>query len=510
METGSYLAQRVMNGDSEAFGLLVKMYREEIYAIALGIAANSADAEDLTQEIFIKAYLNLTQLREPGKFDAWLRRIARNHCRDWLRTRAQQHLPIDDLFAEDQLTFPPADEGIINEDFGRALATALSSLKAKDEQILRLFYIYGFRYDEITRVTGLSYSAAANRLHKAKKRMKALIDGYIPPSKAGSAIMTLSGGMRNMELGLSTDILGGINAVEHAQCIEPEKRNFLCGIFLEYTQADGLRMVATDGRRLAITQLPGNGGGEDMSMTIPTEELEILKEALSQQTAAVSVEQIDGDMAAFHVGDVKKLVKLGSGTFADYRWVIKPLVSYTESVTVDRKASADLMEKLMKATEDSPAPNQMPSDWIQWDDTVYVSHASNILAGPGTIEGYKELCHTFLRFIADSSSPEELSSMILNHQPREEYERLLSEMEKRTAPPLEPLGKLKILDSEGENRFVGRFSSLFFCDAFNAMKGDTIKMRYRMEDHIPFDATMRPLLLEDGSDNIHVVMPMKV
>jgi len=57
---------------------------------------------------------------------------------------------------------------------------------------------------------------------------------------------------------------------------------------------------------------------------------------------------------------------------------------------------------------------------------------------------------------------------------------------------------------------VGRFNSLFFSHAFNAMKGDTIRMRYRMENHIPYNATTKPLLLEDGSDNIHVVMPMRV
>ncbi len=53
---------RALNGDSEAFGLLVRIYREEIYAIVLSMAGNPTDAEDLTQEVFIKAYLNLSQL----------------------------------------------------------------------------------------------------------------------------------------------------------------------------------------------------------------------------------------------------------------------------------------------------------------------------------------------------------------------------------------------------------------------------------------------------------------
>ncbi len=101
MEIDSDLVRRALNGNSEAFGLLTKMYRQEIYAIALGIAGDPTDAEDLTQEAFIKAYLSLSQLKEPEKFGPWLRRIAQNHCRDWVRTHGQQYPPMDNLFSAD-------------------------------------------------------------------------------------------------------------------------------------------------------------------------------------------------------------------------------------------------------------------------------------------------------------------------------------------------------------------------------------------------------------------------
>ena len=61
MET-KVLVCRTLNGDRSAFGLLVEMYREEVFSIALGIVRNPMDAEDLAQEAFIKAYLNLPQL----------------------------------------------------------------------------------------------------------------------------------------------------------------------------------------------------------------------------------------------------------------------------------------------------------------------------------------------------------------------------------------------------------------------------------------------------------------
>jgi RNA polymerase sigma-70 factor (ECF subfamily) len=503
MEADTDLVYRALKGDSDAFGLLVRMYREEVYAIALSIAGDPTDAEDLAQEAFIKAYLNLSQLKHPERFGAWLRRIARNHCKDWLRTHAEQYLPIDDLFSQEQFTFPPADDRILSEDFGRMLASALSALKKEDEQILRLFYMCGFKYDEITRVNGISYSAAASRLHKAKKRIKALIDGHISPSEARSAMTALSGGVEYMKLGLSTDILDGIRAVEYAQSAEIEKRQFFCGVNLEYTQEHGLRLIATDGKRMAVAQLPGDGGEEDISMTIPTEELGILKEAMEGKPAAVSVEQIDEDMAAFYIDDTKKLVKLISAKFPDYKAVIFYPRSYTESITIERKPAIDSVEKIIEESE-----GNCPSDWIQRGDVVYVSHASDILETREITNRSMELCYTFLGFITKSASPQELADSILNHLSQEEYQKWLDKLEKRRVPPAEPVGKLKILASEGEAEFAGRLNSHFLLDAFGAMVGDTVKIRYRMGSHM--NVTMRAVLLEDDTDNVHVVMPMKV
>jgi len=500
METDA-LVRRTLSGDRNAFGLLVEMYRDEVYAIALGIARNPMDAEDLAQEAFIKAYLNLPQLKHPERFGPWLRHIAWNQCRDWLRTHAEQYLPIDDLSAEEHLAFPPADEKILSEDFGRILVSALSSLKQEDEQILRLFYVYGFRYAEITRASGMSYSAATSRLHKAKRKLRALIDSHISPSEAGSVIAALSGGVEYMELGLSVNVLNGIRAVEYAQSAEHEERHFLCGVNLEYTREHGLRLIATDGKRMAVTQLPGDGGEEDVSMIIPTEELDILKEAMEGKSAVVSVELIDKNIAAFYINDVKKLVKLTSAKFPDYKAVIFYPRGYAESVTVERKPAIDLMEKIIESSE-----GHSPSDWIQKGNVMYVSYASDILETREITDKSVELCHTLLGFIVKGASPEELSDRILSHLPREEYQRLLDELEKRKAPPQEPVGALKILASKGDAEFVGRFNSRYLLDAFGAMVGDTFRMRYRMDGPI----TRHSILLEDGTDNIHILMPMKV
>jgi len=502
MVTDADLIKRTQSGDSRSFGKLVEEYREEVYLIALGISGDPTEAEDLTQEIFIKVYLNLWQLRNPEKFSSWLRSIAQNHCRDWLRTHAEQYLPIQDLPLEDQLILPSADEEILNEDFGRALASALASLKAEDRQILRLFYAYRFGYKEITRARGISYSAATSRLHKAKKRIRALMDGFAVPSEPKTAMMTLSGGTKAMKLGLSEDILGGIKAVEYAQNIEDEKRHFLSGVCMEYTREDGFRMIATDGRRLAVAQLPGDGGDEDMSIVISTEELSILKESLASICADVTVDKIDNNLAAFYMGDEKKLVKLIPSQFPDYRGVLFYPEGYSNSITIERRAAMKLMEEIIKASEGKCA-----SDWIQWGDTIYILHASDVLQTPAAMEQSMELHHKILGFIAESASPKELFEKIFSYLPREEYHRLHEAIEKRKAPPSDPVGTLKALDSEGDVKFAGRCDSNFLLDAFRSMTGDAVKIRYRLEKDM--QVTRHPLRLEDDTSNIHLLMPMR-
>ena len=80
-------------------------------------------------------------------------------------------------------------------------------------------------------------------------------------------------------------------------------------------------------------------------------------------------------------------------------------------------------------------------------------------------------------------------------------------MEKRKSPPAEPVGTLKIMASEGEAEFGGRFNSRYLFEALGAMKSDTVKIRYRMDGRVTQHSV---LLEEDGTDNIHVVMPLKV
>src|SRR5436853_7607343 len=81
------LVRRVLQvGDTGAYGQLVRRYQGHVYGLAYSILRDWSEAQDMTQEAFVRAYVNLGTLKVRGKFAAWLRRIAFSTCMDWLRT----------------------------------------------------------------------------------------------------------------------------------------------------------------------------------------------------------------------------------------------------------------------------------------------------------------------------------------------------------------------------------------------------------------------------------------
>jgi RNA polymerase sigma factor (sigma-70 family) len=81
------IIRRCLEGDGNAFSLLVEKYQNAVYGLCYHIVGNFADAQDLTQESFIQAYLDLTQIKIPSKFASWLYRVTVNVCKMWLRNR---------------------------------------------------------------------------------------------------------------------------------------------------------------------------------------------------------------------------------------------------------------------------------------------------------------------------------------------------------------------------------------------------------------------------------------
>ena len=104
------LVEQTLAGDHQAFNSLITEYYADIYGMILSWVKEPEDAKDLTQDVFISAYLDLPSLRDHERFYSWLRQIARHKCQNWRRRKQINFIPLhDDLISKE----PSTDEVLI-------------------------------------------------------------------------------------------------------------------------------------------------------------------------------------------------------------------------------------------------------------------------------------------------------------------------------------------------------------------------------------------------------------
>ncbi len=145
------LVEQATDGDVEAFGELYSIYLDRIYRYVFYQVSNKATAEDLTEEIFMKAWRGIGKYRWKGQpFAAWLYRIARNHVIDYYRT-SRQHQPLKGEIQSDDNQ--PQQEVEIKQ-MQQSLLRAISSLPKQQSQVIILKFIEGLDNRAIERIMG--------------------------------------------------------------------------------------------------------------------------------------------------------------------------------------------------------------------------------------------------------------------------------------------------------------------------------------------------------------------
>jgi len=140
------LVEQVLSGNTDSFSILVKKYQGVVFALALSMTKNAEDARDLSQESFIKAYVNLPTLREPSKFAAWLKSITRSTCAQWLRDTANRR----SLLTRIPKNSPKTPEDLVLEkELREIISAALDALPEKLRITTLLYYTDGLSYQEI-------------------------------------------------------------------------------------------------------------------------------------------------------------------------------------------------------------------------------------------------------------------------------------------------------------------------------------------------------------------------
>lgn len=164
------LVRRVLDGDREAYSVLVLRHQDGLFRYARGMGVEPDPARDLVQDAFVDGYRKLGSCRDPGRFEAWIFRILRNRCLDYLKDVRRRSVPLDDVELTDDGSDPAADA--VRSELRDHLRSALSGLSAELRDAFLMKHLEGFSYAEISEVAGASVSAVKMRVHRAREALR--------------------------------------------------------------------------------------------------------------------------------------------------------------------------------------------------------------------------------------------------------------------------------------------------------------------------------------------------
>jgi len=174
-----HIINECLNGDSASFGLLVDKYKAGIFALAYSRLHNFHDAEDVTQEVFIKAYKSLQTLKRWDSFVVWLRSATINLCNDRLREQLRRRdVPIHEqtprVIENASLdSYRDEQSSSWRSEALDSLNKALSFLPEQYRQVLTLHYLGGMSGEEISKFLSISHATVRQRLSRAREYLKA-------------------------------------------------------------------------------------------------------------------------------------------------------------------------------------------------------------------------------------------------------------------------------------------------------------------------------------------------
>jgi RNA polymerase sigma factor (sigma-70 family) len=171
--TDIYYIERIQSGDTASFACLLDRYSRPIHALICRIVGNAEDAEELTQDVFLKVFRNLSGFKGDSSFSTWLYRIAYNTAISATRKKRITYLAIEEHQldqateeAVDELYGPKEDEERIAD-----LEKALGLLPPDERGLILLFYMDNKTIDEIAGISGLTTANVKTKLHRIRKKL---------------------------------------------------------------------------------------------------------------------------------------------------------------------------------------------------------------------------------------------------------------------------------------------------------------------------------------------------
>ncbi|MDR2913659.1 MAG: RNA polymerase sigma factor [Tannerella sp.] len=173
----NYYVERVLVGETDSFAPLLERYSKQVFSLIVKIVGSREDAEELAQDVFVKAFGSLSSFRGDSSFSTWIYRIAYNIAISATRKKTREFVPVD----EDMLSNVPddPDETIFGESDADMrivyLNRALEQLLPEERAMIMLFYKDNKSMEDIALITGLTETNIKTKIFRIRKKLFVLI-----------------------------------------------------------------------------------------------------------------------------------------------------------------------------------------------------------------------------------------------------------------------------------------------------------------------------------------------
>ena len=185
--TDSELVEIVRNSDQERYGEIIERYQGKLFAYLFRLIGSRDEAQDILQDVFLKAYRNLQSYDEARKFSSWIYRIAHNEAVNFIKRRAlKRFIPWEDIAAtKDKLEMMSFEEGAdkawLRKEIGKEVNAALDKMPFKYKQVLVLRYFSDKSYEEISEILGKPMNTVGTLISRAKRKLSEELKGQNLP-----------------------------------------------------------------------------------------------------------------------------------------------------------------------------------------------------------------------------------------------------------------------------------------------------------------------------------------
>jgi RNA polymerase sigma factor (sigma-70 family) len=179
--TDTEIISRVLRGEQNVFSALVERYQDYVFTLVLRYTSNREDAEEISQDVFVKTYRSLADYRGDAKFSTWLYTIVRTSSITFLRKRKLDTDSIDNEKTQIQLQNRESDfsANLVEKKSRQAMVNeAIQLLNPDDAQVITLFYKAEQSLEEMGIIMGMEPNTVKVKLHRARQRLKEKMEKY--------------------------------------------------------------------------------------------------------------------------------------------------------------------------------------------------------------------------------------------------------------------------------------------------------------------------------------------